>query len=148
MSFKRHLTVRQYPVSDVSHTTVTFTSAAVTLSVRHVLSEVDIPVIGLAAGHVMDASLSVLLYITIFINCNTFLHRLQLTDCTNIMFSCLARRCTTGLAVSCRSRDQQILSHQGFIAAKHLYRLHFTLCTWMCLKVCETPNTYENSVYV
>ena len=128
MSFKLHLAVRQNPLSDVSRTTVMFTNAAVTLSVRHVLSEVDITVIGLAAGHVMGTSLSVLSYITIFINSNTFLHRLQLTDCTNILFPCLARRSTTGLAVSCRSRDQQILSHQGFIAAKLLYGLHLTLC--------------------
>jgi len=68
MSFKLHLAFRQYPVSDVSRTTVMFTSAAATLSVRHVLSEVDIPVIGLAAGHVMGTSLTVLLYITIFIS--------------------------------------------------------------------------------
>jgi hypothetical protein len=73
MSFKLHLAVRQHPVSDVSRTTVGFTSAAVTLSVRHVLSEVDITVNGLAAGNVMGMSLTVLLlllYITIFINSN------------------------------------------------------------------------------
>jgi hypothetical protein len=122
--------------------------AAVTLSVRHVLSEVDITVIGLAAGHVLGTSLTLLLYITIFIYRNTFLHKLQLADGTNILFSCLARRSTTGLAVSCRSRGKQILSHQEFIAAKLLYRLHLTMCAWMCLNVCETPNMYENSVYV
>lgn len=61
MSSKRHLAVRLYPVSDVSRSTVMFASAAVTLSVRHLLGEVDIPVIGLAAGHVMDTSLTVLL---------------------------------------------------------------------------------------
>jgi hypothetical protein len=123
MSFKLHPALRQNPVSDVSRTTVMFTNAAVTLSVRHVLIEVDITVIGPAAGHVMRTSLTVLLHITIFMNSNTFLHRLQLTDCTNSLLSCLARRSTTGLAVSCISRDQQILSHQGFIAAKLLYRL-------------------------
>ena len=110
MSFKLHLAV-QHPVSDVSRTTVMFTNAAVTLSVRHVQSEVDITVIGLAAGHVMGTSLTVLLCIIVFINSNTFLHRLQLTNCTNVVFSCLARRSTIGLYPT-PQRTYQILHLQ------------------------------------